>query len=389
MSEPVIPYGRQDIDAADIAAVVAVLQSDFLTQGPAVPAFEQTVADYCGARHAVAVNSATSALHIACLSLGLGPGDRLWTTPNTFVASANCARYCGADVDFVDIEAGTRNLCINALRAKLAAAEKTGTLPKIVVPVAFAGLPTDLQTMRELADHYGFAIIDDASHAIGGRYRNQPVGGSGLADITIFSFHPVKIVTTGEGGMALTDDAGLAARMQSLRSHGITRDAARFEQASDGPWYYEMQELGWNYRMTDLQATLGNSQMQRLDQFVARRSALAGRYDRLLADCGLELPGRSPDAASAWHLYPIGWNAARSGIDRRTAFEKLRAAGIGVNVHYLPVHLQPYYRRLGFAPGQYPVAEDYYRRTITLPLFPGLSENDQDRVVACIKELAG
>ncbi|OYY95900.1 MAG: UDP-4-amino-4,6-dideoxy-N-acetyl-beta-L-altrosamine transaminase [Hydrogenophilales bacterium 28-61-23] len=376
-----IPYGRQDISSEDIAAVVAVLQSDWLTQGPAVPRFEKAVANCCGARHAVAVNSATSALHLACLALGLGPGDSLWTTPNTFVASANCARYCGAEIDFVDIDPHSLNLSPAALAAKLAQAEKAGKLPKVVVPVHFAGQSCDMSAINALAQRYGFRIVEDASHAIGGRYQDQPIGNGRYADITVFSFHPVKIVTTGEGGMALTNDPRLAERMARLRSHGIARDAAA--QAAHGPWYYEQVELGFNYRMTDLQAALGESQLRRLDRFVDARRRLADRYDRLLADLPLTTPWRDPASASAWHLYVIRLHAASR---RRAVFEQLRAAGIGVNVHYIPVHLQPDYRRLGFSAGDFPVAEDYYVRAITLPLYPGLSDTEQDRVVAALRE---
>jgi len=381
----VIPYGRQDISGEDIAAVVAVLQSNWLTQGPAVPRFEAAVAQRCGAEHGVAVNSATSALHLACLALGLGPGDRLWTTSNTFVASANCARYCGAAVDFVDIDPHTLNLSPSALADKLEQAEKAGTLPKVVVPVHFAGQSCDMAAIGALADRYGFRIIEDASHAIGGRYQGQPIGNGRYADITVFSFHPVKIITTGEGGMALTNDASLAERMTRLRSHGITRDAAT--QAAVGPWYYEQVELGFNYRLTDLQAALGLSQLARLDTYVAARRRLADRYDALLADLPLTTPWRDPASASAWHLYVVQLNdAALARPGRRAVFEHLRAAGIGVNVHYIPVHLQPDYRRLGFAPGDCPVAEDYYARAITLPLYPTLSDAEQDQVVAALCE---
>lgn len=389
MHEDVIPYGRQDISADDVEAVVAVLRSDFLTQGPAVANFERTVAEYCGAAHAVAANSATSALHLACAALDLGPGDLLWTVPNTFVASANCARFCGADVDFVDIDPLTRNIGIAALAEKLETARKNGRLPKIVVPVDFAGLPCPMAEIRRLADEYGFAVVEDASHAIGARYRDRPVGCGEWADVTVFSFHPVKIITTGEGGMAMTRDGRLAERMRRLRAHGITRDAAEMASAPEGPWVYEMQELGWNYRMTDIQAALGASQMRRLGAFVERRTALAGRYDERLAGCGLTLPQRAADARSAWHLYVVGWNAARSGLTRADAFVRLRAAGIGVNVHYIPVHLQPYYRGLGFAPGQFPAAEAHYAGAISLPLYAGLSEAQQDRVVDALREIAG
>lgn len=387
MSDPVIHYGLQDILAVDIEAVVEVLRSKYLTQGPTGPTFEQAVADYCGVPHAVATNSATSALHIACMALDLGPSDLLWTVPNTFVASANCARFCGAEVDFVDIDPQTRNISLHALRDKLEVARRKGRLPKIIIPVAFAGQACPMAEIRTLAGEFGFRIIEDASHAIGGRYRGQPIGSGEWADITIFSFHPVKIITTGEGGMAVTRNSQLAARMVRLRSHGITREASLMEGEIDGPWHYQMLELGWNYRMTDIQAALGISQMQRIDEFIARRTALADRYDKLLADSGLTLPQRAPDCRSAWHLYAIGWNEERSGIPRAEAYRRLHTSGIIVNVHYIPVHLQPYYRRLGFTPGQYPNAEAYYAGTLTLPLYANLSLAQQDRVVAALRGL--
>ena len=381
-----IPYGHQDISEDDVAAVNEVLRSDFLTQGPAVPRFETQLAAYCGAQHAVAVNSATSALHIACLALGVGPGDWLWTSPNTFVASANCALYCGAKVDFVDIDPHTYNMSADALSKKLERAEQERRLPKVVVPVHFGGQSCDMLGIRALGDRYGFRIIEDASHAIGGKYQGAPVGNCRYSDVAVFSFHPVKIITTGEGGVAVTNDAELADRMARLRSHGITRDPARMYGESDGPWYYQLIELGWNYRMTDIQAALGCSQMKRLDEFVERRTALADRYDHLLANNGLSLPHRDSASASAWHLYVIGWNEVDSGVSRLDAFTRLRAAGIGVNVHYIPVHLQPYYRRFGFRAGQYPNAEAYYARAITLPLYASLTEAQQDTVM---EELRG
>ncbi len=378
-----IPYGRQDIQQADIDAVVGVLQSEWLTQGPAVPRFEEAVAACCGAAHAVAVNSATSALHLACLALGLGPGDRLWTSPNTFVASANCARYCGAEVDFVDIDPRTYNLSPEALAAKLEQAGRCGRLPRIVVPVDFAGQGCDMAAIRALADRYGFRIVEDASHAIGGRYLGAPIGCGRHADITIFSFHPVKIITTGEGGMALTNDAAIAAHMRSLRSHGITRDPDEMHGEADGPWYYQQLTLGYNYRMTDLQAALGLSQVARLESFVARRRALAACYDRLLADLPLTTPYCDPAAESAFHLYVVVLQDVKR---RRAVFDALRAAGIGVNVHYIPVHTQPYYRALGFKAGDYPVAEAYYAGAISLPMYAGLSTADQERVAAALRE---
>lgn len=380
-----IPYGRQWIDAADEAAVLEVLRSDFLTQGPAVPRFEQALRDATGATHAVAMNSATSALHVACLALGLGPGDRLWTTPNTFVASANCGRLCGAEVDFVDIDPKTLNLDPSALAAKLEVAERNGTLPKVVVPVDFAGLPADIATIRRLADRYGFRIIEDASHAIGATDGDRRVGSGRSADITVLSFHPVKIVTTAEGGAALTDDPALAHAMELTRTHGITRDPARMRGQNEGPWYYEQVALGLNYRMTDLQAALGASQMRRLQEFVRRRTELADRYDALLHGLPVTSAPRRAGARSAWHLYVVQLAEALESR-RRTVFESMRAAGIGVNVHYIPVHLQPYYRDRGFRVGDFPAAERYYRRAITLPLHPLLTEAEQDTVVAALRE---
>lgn len=381
-----IPYGKQDVRPEDIAAVETVLRSDWLTQGPTVPRFEAALAEYCGAEHAVAVNSATSALHIACVALGLGPGDILWTSPNTFVASANCALYCGATVDFVDIDPRTYNMCATALEAKLQAAEAADKLPKIVVPVHFAGQSCDMRTIRALAERYNFYIIEDAAHAVGGRYLDQPVGACTYSDISVFSFHPVKLITTAEGGVALTNNAGLAARMTRLRSHGITRDPAEMEGAADGPWYYQQLELGYNYRMTDMQAALGLSQLERLDEYVQRRHALAQRYDRLLAELPLILPWQSPDAYSALHLYPIQLDAERTALDRKTVYERLREAGIGVNVHYIPVHLQPHYQAQGFAAGDFPRAEAYYAQALSLPLFPTMTEAQQDRVVAALRD---
>lgn len=384
-----IPYGRQDISPADIDAVVAVLRSDFLTQGPAIERFEQAVADYCGAAQAVAVNSATSALHLACLALGLGPGDWLWTSPNTFVASANCALYCGARVDFVDIDPRTYNLSVAALRDKLEQAERAGRLPKIVVPVHFAGQSCAMREIGALATRYGFRVIEDASHAIGGRYQGEPVGNGRYSDITVFSFHPVKIITTGEGGMALTNNPELAETLRRLRTHGITRDPATMTHTPDGPWYYQQIELGFNYRLTDIQAALGYSQLQRLEEFVARRHALADRYDALLADLPVITPWRDPEAWSAFHLYVIRLDEQRAGQSRRAVFEALRQRGIGVNVHYIPVHTQPYYRAMGFAEGDYPEAERYYREAISLPLYPGLTEAEQNFVVERLRALLG
>lgn len=376
-----IPYGRQSIDQADIDAVTAVLQSDFLTQGPAVPAFEQAMAQYVGAKHALAMNSATSALHVACLALGLGDGDCLWTTPNTFVASSNCALYCGASVDFVDIDPSTYNLSVSALAEKLAQAEKTGHLPKIVVAVDFAGQPCDWVVLRALADQYGFALIDDASHAIGADLNGIKLGGGHWADITIFSFHPVKIITTAEGGMAFTQSDALAQKMQLLRSHGITRDVGLLTQPDVGGWYYEQQMLGFNYRMTDMQAALGLSQLQHLDAWLARRRQLVTQYKTWLAELPIVLPKLADGANSAWHLYVIQIDEIKTSKTRREVFDALRASGIGVNVHYMPVYLQPYYQGLGFKQGLCPNAESYYNHAISIPMYAGLTDAQQAEVI--------
>jgi UDP-4-amino-4,6-dideoxy-N-acetyl-beta-L-altrosamine transaminase len=375
-----IPYGRQDIDEADIAAVVAALTSDFITQGPAVPRFEAALMAATGAPFCSAVSSATAGLHVAYLALELGAGDTVWTSPNTFVATANAALYCGASVDFVDVDARTANMSVVALAEKLAAAERAGTLPKIVTPVHFAGQSCEMREIAALAKRYGFRVVEDASHAIGARYLDGEVGDCRFSDICVFSFHPVKIVTTAEGGACTTRDPELAVRLAQLRTHGITRDPARMRGDSEGAWYYQQTMLGLNYRMTDIQAALGESQMTRLGAFVDARQRIAARYDRLLADFSLETPWQHPDSHSALHLYPIRVPAGR----RRAIFDALRTAGIGVNVHYIPVHLQPYYRDLGFGPGQFPEAERYYNEAISIPLYAALSDADQDTVVAAI-----
>jgi len=380
-----IPYGRQEITQADADMVVSVLKSDFLTQGPVVPKFEKTVATYCGAKHALAVNSATSALHIACLALGLGPSDVLWTSPITFVASANCGLYCGAQVDFVDIDPRTYNLCPQALERKLIAAQAAGRLPKVVVAVHLCGQPCDMAAIHALGQRYGFKIIEDASHAIGGKYKGEFIGNGRYSDITVFSFHPVKIITTAEGGMALTNDAELANKMALLRSHGITRDTEQMTHAPDGPWYYQQIDLGFNYRMTDLQAALGVSQMARLHQYVARRHELAARYDMLLADLPITRPWQHPDSYSGLHLYVIRLQLERIGKTHRQVFDSLRDRGIGVNLHYIPVHTQPYYQQMGFRVGDFPEAERYYAEAISLPMFQTLSEAQQDEVTAALR----
>jgi len=375
-----IPYARQRVTQADIDAVVGILRSDFLTQGPAVPRFEQAIAARCRARFAVAVNSGTSALHVACLALGVNLDDVLWTVPNTFVASANCARYCGADVDFVDVDPDTWGLSVSALRAKLAQAKKNGRLPKVVIPVHFAGQPTDQEDIWALSQEFGFKVIEDATHAVGASRHDEPVGSCRWSHITVLSFHAVKIITTGEGGMALTNDEPLARNMALYRSHGITRDPAQTRHQPAGPWYYEQLALGFNYRMTDLQAALGLNQLASLDEFVERRNALAGRYDRLLAGLPVQCPTIRSGNRSAFHLYVVrlrGEAAERHG----RVFASLREQGVEVNLHYMPVHLQPYYHDLGFRPGLCPEAERHAREAITLPLYPSLTEAQQDHVV--------
>ena len=381
-----IPYGRQDITQADIDAVVAVLRSDHLTQGPQVPLFEQAVASHVGAKHAVAVNSATSALHIACIALGLGPGDWLWTSPITFVASANCGLYCGAQVDFVDIDPRTYNLCPQALERKLKVAQQQGKLPKVLVPVHLCGQPCDMAAIHFLSVQYGFKVIEDASHAIGGRYQGEFIGNGRFSDITVFSFHPVKIITTAEGGMAMTNCDELAQKMGLLRSHGITRDTVHMTHAPDGPWYYQQIDLGYNYRMTELQAALGVSQMKRLDAFVARRHQLAQRYDQLLTSLPVSTPWQHPDAFSALHLYVVRLQVEKINKTHRQMFEALREQGIGVNLHYIPVHTQPYYQRMGFRESDFPQAEQYYAEAISLPLYPTMTDAQQEQVVAGLRK---
>lgn len=383
-----IPYGRQDISQADIDAVVAVLRSDFLTQGPAVPTFEKAVADYCGAQHAVAVNSATSALHIACLALGVGRGDRVWTTPITFVASANCALYCGAVVDFVDIDPRTYNLSVDRLAEKLALAEKTNSLPKVVIPVHLCGQPCDMAGIHALSQQYGFKIIEDASHAIGGKYKEEPIGNCRYSDITVFSFHPVKIITTGEGGMAVTNAPTLAQHMRLLRSHGITNSAAGMQpRPAEEIWNYQQTDLGFNYRMTDLQAALGLSQMQRLDTFVAKRHAIAKRYDQLLFALPMQTPWQHTDSYSGYHLYVIRLKLGEINKTQREVYDAMHAAGILVNLHYIPVYRQPYYEQIGFTAGYCQQAEQYYLDAISIPMYSCLVETEQDRVIQALKSI--
>lgn len=382
-----IPYGKQEINQQDIDAVIDVLKSDFLTQGPKLPAFERALSDYTGAQYAVAVNSATSALHIACLALGLGEGDWLWTSPITFVASANCGLYCRAKVDFVDIDPKTYNLCPVKLEQKLIEAKATGRLPKVVVPVHLCGQPCDMQAIHALAQAYGFKVIEDASHAIGGRYQDKPVGCCEYSDITVFSFHPVKIVTTAEGGAAMTNDAELAQKMALFRSHGVTRDASLMTKEPHGPWYYQQVELGFNYRMTELQAALGISQMGRLDEFTVARHKLAVRYNQELAGLPLVTPYQLDGTYSGLHLYVIRLEEDVIKGSHKAVFEMLRARGIGVNLHYIPVHTQPYYQQMGFDWGDFPEAESYYRQAISLPMFHAMTQVQQDEVIQVLTDI--
>ena len=376
-----IPYGKQDISQQDIDAVVDVLKSDFLTQGPKVPAFESSLTSHTGAKHALAVNSATSALHIACMALELGEGDWLWTSPVTFVASANAGLYCGAKVDFVDIDSRTYNLCPIKLERKLEDASLKGRLPKVLVPVHLCGQPCDMKRIRELCNKYNVKIIEDASHAIGGSYHSEPIGNCKYSDITVFSFHPVKIVTTAEGGAALTNDHELAAKMALYRSHGITRNNDEMTEISHGAWYYQQITLGYNYRMTELQAALGISQMTRLTEFVATRHKIAERYNFLLKDLPVQIPYQLENTYSALHLYVIRLKLDEISATHKDIFDELRANQINVNLHYIPVHIHPYYKAMGFIYGDYPASEQYYKEAISLPMYPGLSQSDQDKVV--------
>ncbi len=382
-----IPYGRQEITQNDIDAVVEVLRSDFLTQGPAVPRFEKNVADYCNASHAVALNSATSALHLACLSLGVVPGDRVWTSPITFVASANCALYCGATIDFVDIDPKTYNMSVECLAEKLELAARTSTLPKVVIPVHLCGQACDMQGIHQLSCKYGFRIIEDASHAIGGRYQDEPIGNCRYSDITVFSFHPVKIITTAEGGMAVTNDFLLANRMRLLRSHGVTSNPAEMQpKPGDEIWNYQQICLGYNYRMTDIQAALGVSQMVRLIEFVEQRHRIAERYDSELSGLPLQLPWQSLDNYSSYHLYPIRVRLGDSPLSQRKLYDVLQAAGINGNLHYIPVYRQPHYEAMGFKVGYCPESEAYFKQALSIPMYPALSESEQGKVIQVLTE---
>jgi UDP-4-amino-4,6-dideoxy-N-acetyl-beta-L-altrosamine transaminase len=382
-----IPYGKQNINQNDIDSVLEVLKSDFLTQGPKVPLFERLIAEKVEADYAVAVNSATSALHIACMALGLGQNDWLWTSPITFVASANCGLYCGAKVDFVDIDPQTYNLCPKALECKLVEAENEGRLPKVLVAVHLCGQPCDMKAIHELSKRFGFYVIEDASHAIGGKYRGEYIGNCRYSDITVFSFHPVKIITTAEGGMALTKDSKLFKKMELLRSHGITRDESMMEEDTHGGWYYEQIDLGYNYRMTELQAALGISQMERLDDFVAARHSLANIYNKELSELPIDLPFQLENTYSGMHLYVIRLNLNEIKKSHKKVFEELRERGGGVNLHYIPVHIQPYYKRMGFDWGDFPVAENYYQEAISIPIFHGMTDDQQNEVIETLVEV--
>ncbi len=385
-----IPYGRQNVNQDDVDAVVEVLRSEYLTQGPVVPAFERNMASYCGVSHAIATNSATSALHIACLALDVGPGDVVWTSPITFVASANCARYCGADVDFVDIDPKTYNMSIEKLAEKLEQAAVKKCLPKVIIPVHLAGQSCEMEAIYKLSLQYGFRIVEDASHAVGGHYQNEKIGCCRYSDVTVFSFHPVKIITTGEGGMALTNQSTLAKRMARLRSHGVTRDVSEMTHSPDGSWYYQQIDLGYNYRMSDIQAALGISQFKRLDEFVVKRNALASRYKELLENTHIICPWQHPEVNSAWHLYIVRLSdTAKTNMTRLEVFEGMRLAGIGVNLHYIPLYRQPYYASRGYDPLTYPESEAYYKQAISLPLFPGLTDGQQDEVVSRLSQPVG
>jgi len=380
-----IPYGKQNISQADVESVIEALKSDWLTQGPAVPAFEESLCGLTGAKYAQAVNSGTSALHLACQALGLSKGDTLWTSPNTFVASANCARYCGADIDFVDIDISTGNMSLSELEKKLDLAAKTKSLPKILVAVHFAGQSCDMQEIKQLSDKYGFKIIEDAAHAIGGTYKNRPIGAGVYSDATTYSFHPVKVITTGEGGAVLTNDKKVKENVARLRSHGITKDKEMLSREADGDWYYEQIELGFNYRMTEFQAALGKSQLTKLEEFVKERDGLARNYDELLKDLPLLPLQQRPERQSAWHLYVV--RLQENIENKKKIFDNLKAKGLGVQIHYIPVHLQPYYRNLGFKSGDFPGAEEYYRQALTIPLYPGLKSEQQQYVVQTLQNV--
>jgi UDP-4-amino-4,6-dideoxy-N-acetyl-beta-L-altrosamine transaminase len=379
-----IPYGRQDISEDDIDAVVKVLRSDFLTQGPEIPKFEKAIADYCSAPHAVAVSSATAALHIAVIALGIKPGDIVWTSPNSFVASANCALYAGATIDFVDIDSKTYNLNIDALALKLQAAEKKGTLPKLVIPVHFGGQSCNMESIFQLSKKYGFKILEDASHAVGGSYRDEKIGSCHFSDACVFSFHPVKIITTGEGGVVLTRNENVYRSLLRLRSHGITREPSLMTEPSHGPWYYQQLDLGWNYRLTDLQAALGSSQLVRLDEFIMRRHEIAQRYDNAFENLPVITPHQNKDARSSYHLYVLKLKLNELRKTQGEIFQALHEAGIMVNLHYIPIHLQPYYKHLGFHKGQFEVAEKYYSEAMSIPMYSKLTDDDQGRVIDTI-----
>ena len=382
-----IPYGHQDIDDNDINAVVRILKSDWLTQGPVIEEFEKAVADYCGAKYAVSVSSGTAALHIAMLAADLGTGDELWTSPNTFVASANCGLYCGANVDFVDIERKTFNMSTSCLEEKIKSAVKKNKLPKVIIPVHFAGQSCNMEKISEIAKKHNILLVEDGSHAIGGSYKEDKIGSCRYSDMTVFSFHPVKNITTGEGGMVLTNRKELYEKLKLFREHGITKTPSLIDDNEQGTWYYQQIVLGYNYRMTDIQAALGKSQLKRIDEFISRRRTIVDIYNEKLKNLGLGLPQEDINNNSAWHLYVIQLDLQKEGIDRRFVFNAMRKAGIGVNVHYIPVHTQPVYQKLGFKKGDYPEAEKYYEQAISLPIYPGLKKEQQDYVIETLYKL--
>jgi UDP-4-amino-4,6-dideoxy-N-acetyl-beta-L-altrosamine transaminase len=376
-----IPYGRQNISEEDIDAVIRILRSEYLTQGPEVPQFEEDMANYCSVEFAVASNSATSSLHLACLALGVGPGDYVWTSSITFVASANCARFCGAEVDLVDINPKTFNMCVENLEERLLIANRNGKLPKVIIPVHMAGQACEMEKIKLLADNYGVKVIEDASHAIGGSYKGLHIGSCKYSDITVFSFHPVKIITSGEGGIAVTNNQELAAKMALLRSHGITRDPASMRNPHAGPWYYEQLELGFNYRLTDIAAALGRSQLKRIDNFVQQRHEIADRYDKLFADTDIKVPFRDPDAHSSFHLYVVQPDLRSLRTSQNELFDRLRSQGILANLHYIPIYRHPYYQNLGLSASEYPNSEAYYATAMTLPIYPGLKAEEQEYIM--------
>lgn len=375
-----ISYGRQTLSDDDLEAVINNLRTDLITQGPVIKDFENAISEYTQARYVTSTSHGTSALHLACLALGLQAADTVWTSPISFVASANCALYCGATIDFVDINASTLNIDIDLLEDKL---KTSKTPPKILIVVHMAGLPCEMQSIHELSRKYGFYIIEDAAHALGAQYLQKPVGSCEFSDLTIFSFHPVKSITTGEGGAVTTNRKALDLSLKKLRNHGLERDFSDSDEHRDEPWYYEQSCLGFNYRLTDFQAALGVSQLKKLDTFIEKRQSIFNYYQQHLNNLPLQLP--VDDSASAFHLYIIQLKE-NSAIRRKALYHYLVKNGIKTNVHYIPIHLQPFYQKLGFRQGDFPVAERYYQRALTLPLFPELSINNCQQICQLIDQ---